>query len=123
LALMTTRFPSAAPGAALIGDAGASKAGFRRLAVMHPYPPRSAVHRPRSIAIARPAEDQAWRGRTLAACSLLGLGVVAIAAAQLDWSEGPAMALGQLAGVVAPLAVLGLSVWCAAALAGGKAPR
>ena len=89
---------------------------------MHAYPPRSAVaQRPRSVAVARPVEDQAWRGRTLTACGLLALGVAAVAAAQLDWSEGAAVALGQLAGVVAPLAVLGLAVWCAAALVGRKA--
>lgn len=80
----------------------------------HAYPPRS-------VAIAKTADDHAWRGRTLTACGLLAGGVVAVAACQLDWSEGAAMALGQLAGVIAPLVVLGLAVWCAAALIGRKA--
>lgn len=74
---------------------------------------------PRSIAVAK-TEDQAWRGRTLLACTILGLGVLGVGAVNLDWSEGPAMALGQLAGMVAPLAALGAGVWAAAALAGRR---
>ena len=80
-------------------------------------PPRSVP--PRSIAIAK-AEDQAWRGRTLLACTVLGLGVLGVGALNLDWSEGAAMALGQLAGIVTPLAALGAAIWGAAALAGRK---
>jgi hypothetical protein len=75
---------------------------------------------PRSIAVAAKADDQAWRGRTLCACSLLALGVVGVGAVNLDWSEGPAMALGQLVGMVAPLAGLGVLLWSVAALAGRK---
>ena len=75
---------------------------------------------PRSIAVAAKADDQAWRGRILLAGTVLSLGVVGLAAASLDWSEGPAMALAQLAGMVTPLAGLGVLVWSAAALAGRK---
>ena len=81
---------------------------------MHLFPPPS-------LTVVNSVEDGAWRGRTLAACALAAVGVVAVSAAHLDWSEGVAMALGQLAGMVAPLAVLGLVVWGAAALVGRKA--
>ena len=74
---------------------------------------------PRSIAVAK-TEDHAWRGRTVVACGILGLGVLAVGALNLDWSEGAAMALGQLAGMVAPLAALGAAIWGAAAFAGKK---
>ena len=80
-------------------------------------PPRSVPAR--SIAIAK-TEDHAWRGRTLVACSLLGLGVLGVGALNLDWSEGADMALGQLAGMVAPFAALGAAIWGAAAFAGRK---
>jgi hypothetical protein len=70
---------------------------------------------PRSVAVAK--ADQAWRVRTFLACSLLGGGVIAVAAANLDWSEGLAMAFGQLAGMVTPVAALGAAVWGAAVLA------
>jgi hypothetical protein len=73
---------------------------------------------PRSIGVAK--ADQAWRGRTLLACALLGLGVLGVGALNLDWTEGAAMALGQLAGMVAPVAALGLAVWGAAAFAGRR---
>ena len=75
---------------------------------MHAFPPRS-------VAVAK--ADQAWRGRTLLACSVLAGAVLALGAANLDWSEDLPMALGQLAGMVAPLALLGLAVWAAAAFA------
>jgi len=74
---------------------------------------------PRSIAAAK-AEHHAWRGRTLLACTVLVLGVLAIGALNLDWTGGPAMALGQLAGMVAPLAAIGLAVWAGAAIAGRR---
>jgi hypothetical protein len=83
----------------------------------HAVPPRSIP--PRSLAVSN-TDDQAWRGRTLVACTLLGLGVLGVGALNLDWSEGVDMALGQLAGMVAPLAALGAAVWGAAALAGKK---
>ena len=71
---------------------------------------------PRSIAVAK-ADDHAWRGRPVLACTVLALGVLGVAALNLDWSEGAAMALGQLAGLVAPVAALGAAVWAAAAFA------
>ena len=74
---------------------------------------------PRSIAVAK-SEDHAWRGRTFVACTVLGLGVIGVGALNLDWSEGAAVALGQLAGMVTPLAALGLGVWGAAAFVGRK---
>ncbi len=46
--------------------------------------------------------------------------MLGVGALNLDWSEGAAMALGQLAGMIAPLAALGLGVWAAAAFAGRK---
>ena len=73
------------------------------------------------VAVAKPADDRAWRGRTFTACGLFAGGVVAIAAANLDWSEGAAMVLGQLAGMVAPLVMIGACVWGAVALIGRKA--
>jgi hypothetical protein len=69
---------------------------------------------PRSVAVAK--VDQAWRLRTLLVCALLAGVLLAVAAANLDWSEGPAMALGQLAGMAAPVAIVALVVWAAAAL-------
>jgi hypothetical protein len=80
-------------------------------------PPRGIPSR--SIAAAK-SDDNAWRGRIFLACSVLGLGVLGVGALNLDWSDGPAMALGQLAGMVSPLAALGAAVWGAAALAGKK---
>ncbi len=66
---------------------------------------------PQSVAAVAEVDDHAWRGRTILACALLGGGVIAIGAMNLDWSAGPAMALGQMAGMMAPLAVLGAVVW------------
>ena len=80
----------------------------------------ASVIPPRSVAIAAKAEDHAWRGRTLLACSLLGLGVIGVGALNLDWTAGPAMALGQLVGIVSPLAAVGVAVWAVAALAGRR---
>jgi hypothetical protein len=81
----------------------------------------SQVSRPPIVAVreGRPA-DVAWRGRTLAACAVLALMVVACAATGLDWRETPAMALGQLAGVICPLILLGVLAW---AIAAAGAPR
>jgi hypothetical protein len=73
---------------------------------------------PRSLAVAK--DDQAWRGRTFMACGLMGGGVIALAAANLDWSEGVAMALGQMAGLVTPVAALGALIWGAAAFIARK---
>ena len=52
-----------------------------------------------------------WRSRTLLACTLVALMVLGLCASTLDWSEGLAMTLGQLAGMVAPLALLSLIGW------------
>ncbi len=76
---------------------------------------------PRSVAIAKAQDDQSWRGRTIMACGLLAVAVLAAGAANIDWSEGAAMAIGQLAGMVAPLVLLGVGVWGACALIGRKA--
>lgn len=80
--------------------------------MLHASPPRSVA------AVAK--ADQAWRGRTLLACSVMAGGVIALGAANLDWSEGLAMAMGQLAGLVTPVALLGAAVWAAAAFASRK---
>lgn len=80
---------------------------------MHAFPPRVAA------AMAKP-DGHGWRGRTLLACVLMAGGVVALGAANVDWSGGAAMALGQAAGLMAPLGVLGGAVWAAAAFAGRK---
>jgi FtsH-binding integral membrane protein len=74
----------------------------------------------RIVAIAKAQDDHAWRRRTMLACGLLALAVLAAGAANLDWSEGPAMVVGQLAGMVTPLVLLGVGVWGAAALIGRK---
>ena len=71
---------------------------------------------PRSVAIAKVQDDHAWRWRTLLACGLLAIAVLAAGAANLDWSEDPAMALGQLAGMVTPLVLLAVGIWGAVAL-------
>ena len=44
---------------------------------------------------------------------VLGLLAIMFAAGllSLDWSEGPAMAFGELAGLFAPVALIGLLVW------------
>ena len=80
------------------------------------------VSQQRSVAAAKTADaDHAWRTRTALACGVAGAGVVAVTALNLDWSEGMAMAFGELIGVVAPLALLALGVWAIAALVGRKA--
>jgi hypothetical protein len=63
-----------------------------------------------TVAKSLPAET-AWRGRTSLACAILALLVLAGGAAALDWSGGPALALGQMAGVIAPLILIGLLAW------------
>ena len=80
------------------------------------------VSQQRSVPMAKIAEsDHAWRTRTALACGVVATGIVALTALNLDWSEGLAMAFGELIGVVAPLALLGLGVWAIAALVGRKA--
>ena len=72
------------------------------------------------VAIAKPVDDHAWRGRVTAACGVLSMGVMALAAVNLDWTMGPAMVLGQLTGVAAPLLILALGVWGVTAFVGRK---
>ena len=76
----------------------------------------------RSLAVAKTAEaDHAWRTRTALACGLVATLIVALTALNLDWSDGMAMAFGELIGVMAPVALIGLGVWAIAALVGRKA--
>ena len=63
-----------------------------------------------------PPANPAWRSRTLLACAILAFMVLGLCASTLDWSDGPVMALGELAGMIAPLAVLGLIGWAVVAL-------
>ena len=80
------------------------------------------VSQQRSVAVAKTAEgDHAWRARTALACGLIATLIVALTALNLDWSEGMAMAFGELIGVIAPVALLVLGVWAIAALVGRKA--
>jgi hypothetical protein len=60
--------------------------------------------------------DSAWRSRTALACAILAVMILGVGASTLDWSEGLAMTLGQLAGMVAPLVVLMLLGWAIAAV-------
>jgi hypothetical protein len=60
--------------------------------------------------------NPAWRSRTVLACAILALMILGAGAASLDWSEGLAMAAGQLAGMVAPLVVLSLLGWAIVAV-------
>ena len=76
---------------------------------------------PNGAALGKSPEDAAGRGRILTACGLLASLVLAVAAANLDWNEGAAMALGQLAGMVAPLAMLVIVIWRAAVVFGRRA--
>ena len=59
--------------------------------------------------------NSAWRGRTALAFALLAFMVLGLCASTLDWREGLAMTLGQLAGMAAPLAVLSLIGWAVVA--------
>jgi hypothetical protein len=71
---------------------------------------------PQRVAIAKtPPSESAWRSRTALACAILAVMILGVGASTLDWSEGLAMALGQLAGMVAPLVVLMLLGWAIAA--------
>jgi hypothetical protein len=68
------------------------------------------------VAAKSPAEP--WKGRTFAACGLAAAAAMGLAAANLDWSDDIAMSAGQLAGMTAPIAVIGLIVWLAVARTG-----
>jgi hypothetical protein len=54
------------------------------------------------------SDNPAWRGRTATACAILAIMVLGACASTLDWSEGLAMIVGQLAGMIAPLVALSL---------------
>lgn len=62
------------------------------------------------------SSSPSWRGRTAMACIILAIMVLGLCASTLDWTDGFAIALGELAGMVAPLAVLSLIGWAAVAL-------
>ena len=74
----------------------------------------------RGVTLAKPRDGQSWRGRTALACGVAVSGVVGVTAVSIDWSQGLAMGAGELAGIVAPLALISLGVWAVAALAGRK---
>jgi hypothetical protein len=76
--------------------------------------------RPRAVAAVAKRDEHAWRGRTILACSLMAGGVVALGAAKIDWSGDPAMTLGQIIGLTAPVGILGAAIWAAAAFASRK---
>jgi hypothetical protein len=57
-----------------------------------------------------------WRGRAILACAIVAFMVLGLCASTLDWREGLAMTLGQLAGMAAPLVVLSLIAWAVVAL-------
>lgn len=62
------------------------------------------------------SSSPSWRGRTAMACVILAIMVLGLCASTLDWNEGFAMTLGELAGLVAPLVVLSLIGWAVVAL-------
>jgi hypothetical protein len=62
------------------------------------------------------SEESGWRSRTALVCAILALMIGAVGAVGLDWSQGLAMSMGQLAGMVAPLVVLMLMGWAIAAV-------
>ncbi len=68
------------------------------------------------VAVAKAAPvDTSWRSRTALACAILAMMILSVGAMNMDWSEGVAMTLGQLAGMAAPLIVLSLLGWAIAA--------
>jgi hypothetical protein len=75
------------------------------------------VSQPQRATLVKATPDSpAWRSRTALACAVLALMILGAGAASLDWSEGLAMTLGQLAGMAAPLVVLSLLGWAIAAV-------
>ncbi len=61
-----------------------------------------------------------WRTRTLLVMVVVAAALIGVGAIGLDWSEGMAMALGQIAGIVMVPAVFGVSFWALAALIGRR---
>ncbi len=78
------------------------------------------VPMPSDAEIARSPSGDAWRTRTLLVVALMALALIGVSAIGLDWSEGPAMALGQLAGIVMVPAVFGVSFWAISAVIGRR---
>ncbi len=81
------------------------------MAPVSPPPCHGGAPSPRSVPI-----ESGWRRRTALACAVLGLMIVVAGGASLDWSDEPAMALGQLAGMMAPLILIGAAGWAIAAV-------
>ncbi len=63
-----------------------------------------------------PAGESGWRMRGVMGLAILALMIAAVGAMSLDWSGSVAMALGQLAGMVAPVMVVAILAWTLAAL-------
>ncbi|MDB5458938.1 MAG: hypothetical protein JWO72_679 [Caulobacteraceae bacterium] len=72
----------------------------------------------RGAALGQIPTNAPWRSRTALACAVLAVMVLGGVASTLDWSEGLALTLGQLAGMVAPPIALSLIAWAIVAMAG-----
>jgi len=62
-----------------------------------------------------PSGESGWRTRRVWAFAIVVLMIVTVGAMDLDWSGSVAMALGQLAGMIAPVLALGALAWAVAA--------
>ncbi len=78
------------------------------------------VPTPSDAAVARPRPGAAWRTRTLLVMLVMAAALIGVSAIGLDWSEGLAMALGQIAGIVMVPTVFGASFWAIAAIIGRR---
>ena len=78
------------------------------------------VPMPGDAAMAKLRPGDAWRTRTLLVMIVMAAALIGVSAIGLDWSEGLAMALGQIAGIVMVPAVFGVSFWAIAALIGRR---
>jgi hypothetical protein len=74
---------------------------------------------PRPVAAVTP-QAESWKGRTFAVCGLAAAGAMGLTAANLDWSGDIAMSAGQLAGMIAPLGIIGLVLWLAVGRTGHR---
>lgn len=75
------------------------------------------VARLHTAGLGKISSNPSWRGRTAIVCAMVALMILGLCASTLDWSEGLAMTLGQLAGMIAPFVVLSLIGWAVVALA------